>query len=527
VKPETPQRPGSASEADDAATTISRRTFIATGVAGVAAVVGACGSDPVAGSDAVPFDGSLFDTVAADSAVAADTHTVDTTDTTEPDTNAVDTADTTLVDTTPEDTTPAVERFDASAYSEDPTVFPLGVQSGDPTPWGAVLWTRYTGVSHLEVVVFVDEADIPPGEGPLALRVDAPEGEGGFTHADVAGLDPWTRYAFCFVAGGKRSRVGRFRTAPAAGASPVVVFGAGSCSKYLYRPFEVLSRAAEADLDLFLLLGDTVYADDSESREDFREKWAENYGTDGYRDLFRTTPCIATWDDHEITNNWDPESIDASLLETGRAAFFEHLALRRDPEHPNRIWRSLRYGDTLEVFVLDCRGEKRPSTRKTDAAEYISVAQMDWLKAALSASPATFKVIMNSVPITDMPLIWLNADERWEGYDAQRDEILAHCEGVSGVLWVSGDFHYGSVQHVDKPGDPFSDQVEVLTGPLAQINPATGALQAIANPEQFEWITDSFNYTRFTADPAASPPSILVEHVGPSGDILNSRTLTF
>ncbi|PKN55288.1 MAG: hypothetical protein CVU56_22175 [Deltaproteobacteria bacterium HGW-Deltaproteobacteria-14] len=505
---------------------ISRRTFIATSAAGVAAALGACGSDGGGGPDGVPFDGTIFDTVAADTAVVIDSVADTAADTAVADTAVADTADP-PVDTEPEDSSP-IDTFDASDYVEDPVLFPLGVQSGDPLPDGAVLWTRFTGEGDVEVFVFRNTAEGPPGAGPLSQREKVTPGAAGFVHADLGGvLDPWTEYHYCFVDGTRRSRVARFRTAPAAAASPVVVFGAGSCSKYLYRPFEVLSRASEADLDLFLLLGDTVYADGADDAEDYREKWAENFGTDGYRDLFRTTPCVATWDDHEVANNWDPETGDAALIATARAAFFEHLAIRRAPDAPERIWRSVRYGRTLEVFVLDCRGEKRPSTRKTEAAEYISVAQMTWLKAALTASPATFKVIMNSVPITNMPIYWLNADERWEGYDAQRDEILAHTAGIPGVLWVSGDFHYGSVQHVDKPGDPFFAQIEVLTGPLAQINPATGLLQATGDPAQFEWITDSFNYTRFTADPAAAPPAITVDHVGPDGTVLHTRTLTF
>ena len=73
---------------------------------------------------------------------------------------------------------------------------------------------------------------------------------------------------------------------------------------------------------------------------------------------------------------------------------------------PDRIWRSFRWGHSAEVFVLDCRGERRPSTRSvnpTRESVYISRAQMDWLKAGLRASPAVFKFIVNSVPIYGRP----------------------------------------------------------------------------------------------------------------------------
>ena len=133
---------------------------------------------------------------------------------------------------------------------------------------------------------------------------------------------------------------------------------------------------------------------------------------------------------------------------------------------------------------------------------YISREQMDWLKAGLKASSARFKLLMNSVPITDFPAIFDSAaNDRWEGYAAQRAEILSFIddERIGGVLWISGDFHMASVGRVSTAGAG-STQVEILVGPGAQ-TPNPVAIFAAA--PQFDWATGASNLTTLDLDPTA------------------------
>jgi len=161
----------------------------------------------------------------------------------------------------------------------------------------------------------------------------------------------------------------------------------------------------------------------------------------------------------------------------------------------------MRWGRTAEIFVLDSRRERRPSTRTTPAAEYLSRAQMDWLKAALTASDAVFKIIMNSVPIADFPGAFDFAqNDRWEGYAAQRTEILRHIDdgAISGVLWVAGDFHLASAQRVSNSG-PGMTQTEILAGPGAQNG---NILARFLGGDQFDFATSDNNYTVIELDPS-------------------------
>ena len=426
----------------------------------------------------------------------------------------------------PPDAGPPPELFDPATVQEVVDAFPMGVQAADATPDGALLWTQLTYPAEgVRVVVFgaddVILADLP-----------ATPADGGFTEVEVAGLEPWTDYRYAFIADEPvgasepvRSEIGRFRTAPAPDAQPALVFGATSCNDAGFMSPTPLNHAATAELDLFLMAGDTVYADDSDAVADYRAVWEYAYLDPPMRAVHRSTSFLYTWDDHEIDNNWDPETFSPATIAAGTQAFFEHAPMRRPAEDPTRIWRSYRWGLTAEFFVVDARGERKPSTMDTDAAQYLSPDQMAWLRAGLLASEATFKIILHGVAFTDMPWQYPAAGDRWEGYDAQRAQLIDTLEEVDGVLFISGDFHFGSVQTIEPPGNLLDYIPEVLVGPAAQFgNP--GMLLLSFN-DQFPYLTLTNNYTRFTADPMADPPEVTVEFVAGDGDVFHTHSLYF
>jgi alkaline phosphatase D len=406
------------------------------------------------------------------------------------------------VDAGPPDTGPPPVEPPESTPEAVLATFPLGVASGDATPERAIVWTRYTGSRPLSLVVW--EMD---GASYVRTVLDAAvtPADGGFVHVDVETLAPgaWHRYAFFELEAGARvarSPVGRVRAAIAADALEPLRIGACSCTDN-DRVADTLSRAGERDdLDVFLYLGDTTYNDGARSVADYRGKWAESLSRAGYRAVRGATSALATWDDHEFDNDWNPETFDPAQKAAAVQTFFEHQPLRRDPASPDRVWKSMRWGRTAEIFVLDCRSERRPSTRSGASAEYLSRAQMDWLKAALLASEATFKILVNSVPIADFPGAFdLARNDRWEGYPAARREILEHIDGnaIPGVLWVAGDFHLASAQRVSTSG-PGSTQIEVLAGPGAQNG---NLLARFLGGEQFDFATTTNNYTVIELDP--------------------------
>lgn len=395
---------------------------------------------------------------------------------------------------------------------EAPGPFPLAVSSGDATPTRTVLWTLYTGERALGVEVWRADG------GGTVFRGAATPSSGGFVHVDVDGLEPFTWHGFKFTDGDEDSAPGRFRTAPAAGQVVPLIFGAVSCTKDGY-PLDPLAQAARrTDLDAFLYLGDTVYADGASDLDGFRRKWREGLGHPAQRALRCATGSICTWDDHELFNNWDLEQLPMLPNDeyyAGLQAFYEHQPVR--PGAGKHLWRSLRWGATAEVFVLDCRGERKPS-----AHQYLSRAQLDWLKAGLKASPAAFKLILNSVPISNFPGFFFEstADDRWQGYPAQREEVLAFIddEKIPGVLWVSGDFHLACMGRVSRTG-PGSNAIEVLVGPGGQ---APNQSPTYPGPPQFDWASGINNVTTLALDPATR--AVTVTYLDGRARVLTQRS---
>lgn len=373
--------------------------------------------------------------------------------------------------------------------------FGLGVASGDVTADAAILWARYDGAMPLAAVVF--RLDAAGGYAEQLPRLPASPAEGGFVHVEVRGLTPGARYRYAFFemdgdARVARSPIGAFRAAIAPSAMEPLVIGAVSCTSN-GRDKPTLERAGEReDLDVFLMLGDTTYNDGSSSVAQYRAKWAESLASAGWRSVRRATSVLATWDDHEVDNNFDPERDDVT---DALSVMFENLPLRRDASAPDRLYKRVRWGLTAEVFVLDCRGERRRSMN-----EYLSRAQLDWLKAGLADSPCVFKIIANSVPIGDFP--FPSESDRWEGFPAQREEILRYVDEapIDGVIWVSGDFHFASFGRVGANDRALGwNQREVLAGPGAQTgNPA----QLLLRAPQYEWSSMTNNYTTLELDPA-------------------------
>jgi alkaline phosphatase D len=402
-------------------------------------------------------------------------------------------------------------------------LFPLGVAAGDIDGDKVTLWARYDGSAPLEATVWLVEADtyVAVHKTSQAERAD-----GGFVRVEIDGLLPGRRYRYTFFEKNgderiARSLIGQFRAPPASDQLVPLVFGAVSCTDNS-ETFETLARASETELDAFLFLGDTAYCDGAFTLDEYREKWVLHTGKSEHLSLRASTSLYATWDDHEVKNDFNPERVDAEQFANARKAFFENLPVRRVEEDPERIWRSRRWGLTAEIFILDSRSERKPSTLFTQDEQYISRAQMDWLKQGLVDSPCRFKLILNSVPITRFPNVWnIWQVDRWDAYDAQRREILSHIDDneIPGVLWISGDFHLAKMGFVSPEGEPGETQVEALVGPGAQSpNPL---LWSLIDPH-FHWSSDENNYTQIHLDPFTGAARLV--YIGRDGSVIEDKT---
>ncbi len=121
----------------------------------------------------------------------------------------------------------------------------------------------------------------------------------------------------------------------------------------------------------------------------------------------------------------------------------------------DRIYRKLRFGKTLDLFMLDqrryradqpCDDAVAPGCADLDQPRpFLGADQMGWIKRELQGSEAAWKVIGNQVMM--MPAKVLGGSyyqfDSWQGYPREREELLSHIDRkkIRDVVFVTGDIH--------------------------------------------------------------------------------------
>ena len=381
--------------------------------------------------------------------------------------------------------------------------FPSGIGSGDPLHDAVLLWTRVhpdrdrtgRGVA-LVVEVATDPSCSPSSIVATFAAVARPERDHCVT-VDATDLAPSTTYWYRFRDGEVTSPVGRTRTAPAPGSrTGRVRVAAFSCQRWTHGWFTshadlaALADDPATDVDLVVCLGDYVYntgyADkvyvpgrddpiqDAITVEDFRSKYRLYRSDPDLRAMHARFPVVHVFDNHDGLDGPGDRQTDGALQ-----AFFEHVPVRGRGDAPGRfpdIYRSVRWGDDLELFVTDQRRYRDPTLPESSpigttteerpeildpGRTMLGASQRTWLLDGLTASTADWKLVGSQLmfwPWRTLPRLpgqprgagmYLNLTQ-WDGYAAERLALLDHLErhDVRDTLLVSGDSHVFSAAQV-------------------------------------------------------------------------------
>ena len=265
--------------------------------------------------------------------------------------------------------------------------------------------------------------------------------------------------------------------APAPGPAPAAPadrlrIAFGSCAKQS-KAQPIWGAITQARPDLFLFLGDNLYADadDAQTLRQRYEEWEQVAPLQAFRRQFR---CEAVYDDHDFGN--DDVGGEYPHKQLSQQLFCEHWGVSKDSPRRTRdgvyeSWILPVGGQRVQVILLDLRYNR---TALVTDPKLKQDYRLMVLKAKLTGTPMTGWYVPNEDPAATMlgepQWAWLEqqlrqpADVRiigssvqfaadgtgWEGWanfprDRRRLGELIVKTRAEGVVVVSGDMHYADL----------------------------------------------------------------------------------
>ena len=401
-----------------------------------------------------------------------------------------------------------------------------GVATGDVTSHTALVWLRTEGPAQGQVrfATLNDWERFASGGAQQQSSVKTEQftskKEQDFTlKIPLDGLLPATRYRYDIhiiepaqlSAAATGTAQGEFTTAPTPEDSVPVAFlwsadlgGQNRCrdEQTGYPIFDVMRLQKP---DFMILLGDLIYSDDTclsppnapgsefkaSTLDQYRSKHRYQHGSPALQRFLASVPIWAIWDDHDVRNNfsgrYEPQ------MPVGRQALLEYWPIRTPVDDPSRLYRQVRYGADLEIFILDTR-QYRSRNADLDGPNktMLGQTQFTWLVEGLTHSTAKWKLIATSVPLSNPKAgsLATPGNDSWArgkdgtGFQTELrvivDTILSRR--IQNVVWLAADVHYVQANAYDPNGDGVIDFYEFICGPLSAASPTPLSPEATFRP---------------------------------------------
>lgn len=232
----------------------------------------------------------------------------------------------------------------------------------------------------------------------------------------------------------------------------------GSCADE-NMPQPVWNGILATDPDLFVFLGDNVYADTA-SMTEMQAAYDQLAAIEGYQRLRASVPVEAIWDDHDYGLNDGGREYKARV--DSQQLFLDFFD---EPENSERrqtpgIYTAREYGPPearIQMILLDTRYFRSPWVksfwpgRRYKAADdpeltMLGEAQWTWLEAQLR-KPAKLRLIASGIQIINDE----QGYETWGNFPLERQRLfdLISKTGAAGVMLLSGDRHFSEIAEID------------------------------------------------------------------------------
>jgi len=426
-------------------------------------------------------------------------------------------------DTDPDEVDDGLPRYEYDGPLGPETIFQHGLASGDPLSDSVILWTRlsHDDGGEPDMDVFLEVSLTPDFHQRVAASTFSADSDADATlHIDLHDLEPATTYYYRFWSMGRVSAIGRTRTAPA-GATSRLRLGVVSCSNYGHGYFHAYRHIARRpDLDAVIHLGDYIYEHASEghgrsygvarpleplheivSLQDYRTRYAHYRLDPDLQEVHRQNPMIVIWDDHEFANNPeiggaanhqpDTEGPWSDRVDAALQTFAEWMPTRiRDG---NRIYRSLLFGDLVELVMLD-RQRRFIWPEDDDADEYLGAEQAEWLTQVIVDSRAQWLVLGQGSTFSPHGVDMIGSSS-WDAPSRRRVLNAVEDSGAENLLVLTGDIH--RVEALDIVTDPDTYDPDTGEG-SAGVELACGSITSPGNERsteaaaQYKWSSAAY-----------------------------------
>lgn len=223
-----------------------------------------------------------------------------------------------------------------------------------------------------------------------------------------------------------------------------IVFG--SCASQI-GPVPLFNTAANQKPDLFIFMGDNIYAD-TEDTEVRRGKYLQQCAKAEFVKLKMAAPFMAVWDDHDY--GYNDVGAEYKFKVESKKDFMEFWGETKNVNrmsHPG-IYDSKIIGEVgkrVQIILLDTRyfrtGVNYVENFDTEAT-VLGAEQWAWLETELQ-KPAEIRLIVSSIQFCTE----FNGMEAWANFPLEQEKMfnLIASTNASGVLFISGDVHYSEL----------------------------------------------------------------------------------
>jgi alkaline phosphatase D len=247
--------------------------------------------------------------------------------------------------------------------------------------------------------------------------------------------------------------------------APLTRIAFGSCINTQSHP--MLDRTLTLPFDLFILLGDNIYADTTNAAV-MAAKYRVRKESAFFQALRKKAPLLATWDDHDF--GWNDAGSNYVMKVESQKLFLDFMdeptdspRRKRDGIYDARVFGPA--GQRVQIILLDTRyfrsvlatGENNavPSGGRyiphpDPNVTMLGEVQWKWLEEQLR-EPAELRIIASSIQFVSE----FSGAEAWANMPREKERMLALLKKsrANGALFISGDRHWAELSRLDRDGD--------------------------------------------------------------------------